>query len=164
MRASRYLASLATVIISLSASAALAESLEGRWDASVTIRGTVIPFRLDLAGEGASFTGTLFNGDIPVTPTAAKFDNGTVTLNFEHYLTSISATLKDNELDSIFAQLSNGSAQEGAGESAKVYVVQKGDSPAGIAKKFKVSYADLLRANNISDPKKLQIGQKLAIP
>jgi LysM repeat protein len=60
--------------------------------------------------------------------------------------------------------LSNGSAQEGAGESAKVYVVQKGDSPAGIAKKFKVSYADLLRANNISDPKKLQIGQKLAIP
>jgi LysM repeat protein len=60
--------------------------------------------------------------------------------------------------------LSNGSAQEGAGESAKVYVVQKGDSPAGISKKFKVSYADLLRANNISDPKKLQIGQKLAIP
>ena len=60
--------------------------------------------------------------------------------------------------------LNNGSAQEGVGESAKVYVVQKGDSPAGIAKKFKVSYADLLRANNIVDPKKLQIGQKLAIP
>ena len=52
----------------------------------------------------------------------------------------------------------------GAGESAKVYVVQKGDSPAGIAKKFKVSYADLLRTNNIEDPKKLQIGQKLVIP
>ena len=36
--------------------------------------------------------------------------------------------------------------------------------PAGIAKKFKVSYADLLRTNNIEDPKKLQIGQKLLIP
>ena len=60
--------------------------------------------------------------------------------------------------------LNNASVQEGVGESAKVYVVQKGDSPAGIAKKFKVSYADLLRANNIVDPKKLQIGQKLAIP
>ena len=58
----------------------------------------------------------------------------------------------------------NGIAQEGAGESGKVYVVQKGDSPAGIAKKFKVSYADLLRANNIEDPKRLQIGQKLVIP
>jgi LysM repeat protein len=58
----------------------------------------------------------------------------------------------------------NGIAQEGAGESAKVYVVQRGDSPAGIAKKFKVSYADLLRTNNIEDPKRLQIGQKLVIP
>ena len=54
--------------------------------------------------------------------------------------------------------------QESLGESGKTYVVQKGDSPAGIAKKFKVNYADLLRTNNIEDPKKLQIGQKLYIP
>jgi LysM repeat protein len=59
--------------------------------------------------------------------------------------------------------LNSGSASEGSGE-AKIYVVQRGDSPAGIAKKFKVSYADLLRTNNIEDPKKLQIGQKLMIP
>jgi LysM repeat protein len=58
----------------------------------------------------------------------------------------------------------DGVAQEGEGESAKVYVVQKGDSPAGIAKKFKVNYADLLKTNGIEDPKKLQIGQKLMIP
>ncbi len=32
-------------------------------------------------------------------------------------------------------------AQEGSSEAGKSYVVQKGDSPAGIAKKFKVSYA-----------------------
>jgi LysM repeat protein len=57
-----------------------------------------------------------------------------------------------------------GSTQENAGQSTKVYVVQRGDSPAGIAKKFKVSYADLLRTNNIGDPKRLQIGQKLVIP
>jgi len=60
--------------------------------------------------------------------------------------------------------LNNGSASEGAGEAAKIYVVQRGDSPAGIAKKFKVSYADLLRTNNIEDPKRLQIGQRLMIP
>jgi LysM repeat protein len=53
---------------------------------------------------------------------------------------------------------------EGNAEPARVYVVQRGDSPAGIAKKFKVSYATLLRTNNIEDPKKLQIGQKLVIP
>jgi LysM repeat protein len=55
-------------------------------------------------------------------------------------------------------------AQEGGGEAGKFYVVQRGDSPAGIARKFKVNYADLLKVNNIEDPKKLQIGQKLVIP
>jgi nucleoid-associated protein YgaU len=57
-----------------------------------------------------------------------------------------------------------GGASESAGDGGKTYVVQKGDSPAGIAKKFKVSYAELLKTNNIEDPKKLQIGQKLLIP
>ncbi len=33
-----------------------------------------------------------------------------------------------------------------------------------IAKKFKVSYDDLLALNHIDDPRKLQIGQKLLIP
>jgi LysM repeat protein len=62
------------------------------------------------------------------------------------------------------AKSQNSLAPEGSGETVKTYVVQKGDSPAGIAKKFKVSYADLLRTNSIEDPKKLQIGQKLLIP
>ena len=64
---------------------------------------------------------------------------------------------------SVKAQSSN-LAQEGVGEAGKFYVVQRGDSPAGIARKFKVNYADLLKVNNIEDPKKLQIGQKLVIP
>jgi len=46
----------------------------------------------------------------------------------------------------------------------KTYVVAPGDNPYVIAKKFKVSYNDLLKANKIEDPKKLQIGQKLIIP
>jgi LysM repeat protein len=49
-------------------------------------------------------------------------------------------------------------------ESGKVYVVAKGDNPVTIAKKFKVSYDDLLAINHIDDPRKLQIGQKLLIP
>ena len=48
--------------------------------------------------------------------------------------------------------------------SAKTYVVKKGDNPAGIAKKLKVSYADLIAINHIDDPRKLKIGQKLLIP
>ena len=49
-------------------------------------------------------------------------------------------------------------------EGAKVYTVAKGDNPVNIAKKFKVSYDDLLAANHIDDPRKLKIGQKLIIP
>jgi LysM repeat protein len=49
-------------------------------------------------------------------------------------------------------------------EGAKVYTVAKGDNPVNIAKKFKVSYDDLLSVNHIDDPRKLKIGQKLIIP
>jgi LysM repeat protein len=48
--------------------------------------------------------------------------------------------------------------------SGKTYTVAKGDNPVTIAKRFKVSYDDLLALNHIDDPRKLQIGQKLLIP
>jgi len=48
--------------------------------------------------------------------------------------------------------------------SDKTYTVAKGDNPYAIAKKLKVKYNDLIKANNIQDPTKLQIGQKLIIP
>jgi LysM repeat protein len=40
----------------------------------------------------------------------------------------------------------------------------KGDNPYKIARKFKISTVELMKANNITDPKKIQIGQKLKIP
>jgi flagellar basal body-associated protein FliL len=48
--------------------------------------------------------------------------------------------------------------------SGNFYVVAKGDNPVSIAKKLKVSQSELLAANNIDDPRKLQIGQKLIVP
>ena len=49
-------------------------------------------------------------------------------------------------------------------DGSRSYVVQRGDTPALIAKRLKVSAAELLKVNNIQDPRKLQVGQKLAIP
>jgi LysM repeat protein len=49
-------------------------------------------------------------------------------------------------------------------DAAKTYVVAKGDNPVSIARKLKVPYDDLMAANHIDDPHKLQIGQKLIIP
>jgi len=47
---------------------------------------------------------------------------------------------------------------------AVTYVVAKDDNPASIARKLHVNYAELLKINNIDDPKKLQPGQKLKVP
>ncbi|HUE40457.1 MAG TPA: LysM domain-containing protein [Chthoniobacterales bacterium] len=55
-------------------------------------------------------------------------------------------------------------AQPKVSDSGKTYVVAKGDNPVTIAKKFKISYDDLVTLNHIDDPRKLKIGQKLLIP
>lgn len=57
-----------------------------------------------------------------------------------------------------------GEKPSAAAVGAKSYIVAKGDNPAKIAKKLKVSYDDLLAVNHIDDPHKLQIGQKLIVP
>ncbi len=49
-------------------------------------------------------------------------------------------------------------------EDGKYYIVAKGDNPMSIAKKLKISQYELLSANGITDPTKLQIGQKLILP
>lgn len=45
------------------------------------------------------------------------------------------------------------------------YTVQKGDTMSGIAKRFEISYAELLKANpNITNPAMIYVGQKITIP
>ncbi len=51
-----------------------------------------------------------------------------------------------------------------AADSGKIYVVVKGDNPVTIARHLHVNYDALLELNQIDDPRKLQIGQKLHIP
>ncbi|MEJ5172422.1 MAG: LysM peptidoglycan-binding domain-containing protein [Hydrogenothermaceae bacterium] len=47
---------------------------------------------------------------------------------------------------------------------AESYTVQKGDTIEKIAKKFNVSQEEIIKANNIKDPKRLREGQKIEIP
>jgi hypothetical protein len=83
-----------------SATASSANNIDGRWAAVITEGTRVIPFRLDISGSGNHLVGKLFNGAKDYeTTTSAKFKDGAVELNFEHYLTSITATVKDGELD-----------------------------------------------------------------
>jgi LysM repeat protein len=55
-------------------------------------------------------------------------------------------------------------AKAPTGPAPDTYTVAKGDNPYNIAKKFGVSYQELLALNGITDPTKLQIGQELKVP
>jgi len=47
---------------------------------------------------------------------------------------------------------------------ALTYTVKPGDNPEKIARKFGVSVKELLKANNIKNPKRLRAGQRIKIP
>lgn len=48
-------------------------------------------------------------------------------------------------------------------QSSKTYIVQKGDTLSGIAKKYNTTYQKIASDNNISNPNIIQVGQKLII-
>ncbi|MGC4080607.1 MAG: hypothetical protein QM736_00440 [Vicinamibacterales bacterium] len=75
-----------------------AQDVSGRWDATINVGGADIPFRLDVWQEGSTLHGTLYNGDDLETTTAGRVKDGTVTLEWEHYLTNIVASQKGSEL------------------------------------------------------------------
>jgi hypothetical protein len=103
MRALLKTAGLAAVLVATGGAALAADtagSVDGRWDAALTTKdGTVIPFRLDLAGSGSGLKGTLYDGFHPYDgTTSASYNDGKLTLTIEHYLTTINAQLKDGQL------------------------------------------------------------------
>ena len=66
----------------------------------LTRNGTEIPFRLDIKGSGDNVQGVFYDGFKPYDgTTSASFQDGKLTLNIDHYLTTINATLKDGQLD-----------------------------------------------------------------
>ena len=84
----------------LGAVAQSANTIDGRWDAAlVRPNGDTIPFRLDISGNGSATKGTFYNGFQPFdSTTSGSFQDGKLTLNIDHYLTSIHAELKNGEL------------------------------------------------------------------
>lgn len=48
--------------------------------------------------------------------------------------------------------------------TTKTYVVKSGDSLSRIAARFKVPSRDIVKLNNLSNPNKLRVGQKLTLP
>lgn len=90
----KYFAALLLAI----APAAMAQSISGLWDATITFNNQDIPFRLQIAGDGAKLQGWLFNGDEKVVASHASFQNGSLVLNFDSYAAKLEAKLEDGAL------------------------------------------------------------------
>jgi thiol-disulfide isomerase/thioredoxin len=98
-------AGLALLLTGLGSCAAIAQSsnsqlpVDGRWDASLVNNGPAVPFRLDISGSGPTLKGTFYDGFKPYEgTTSASYQDGVLTLKAEHYLTTINATLKNEQL------------------------------------------------------------------
>ncbi|HTC43747.1 MAG TPA: TlpA disulfide reductase family protein [Steroidobacteraceae bacterium] len=98
-----------------------AASIDGRWDAALTTQsGTVIPFRLDLSGTGSAVKGTLYDGFHAYDgTTSATFADGKLVLTIEHYLTTITAQLKDGQLVGAVTSQGRGQFQQFGFQAAR---------------------------------------------
>jgi thiol-disulfide isomerase/thioredoxin len=107
--------------ISAYAATTNADAVDGRWNATlITQSGNVIPFRLDVTGSGPTLKGVLYNGFNPYEETtSATFQNDNLVLNIEHYLTTITATVKDGQLSGNVVTHNRGASAEYGFQAAR---------------------------------------------
>jgi thiol-disulfide isomerase/thioredoxin len=82
---------------------ALGQSVEGKWDATVTMNHVSVPFGIEIDGTGADVHSYFFNGDDRVNPSSSgTFQNGFLALTFDSYATRLEATLNDGVLSGTY--------------------------------------------------------------
>ena len=80
-------------------------SLGGMWDAIVVVNKTEIPFRFEIAGDGANVRGWFFDGDLKMNSTRGRFeDDGTLVLEFAQLGTTLTASLKEGSLEGSYSR------------------------------------------------------------
>jgi thiol-disulfide isomerase/thioredoxin len=89
---------VAIFIFTVTLSAA-GQSVNGTWDATVTVNNVAVPFQIEIDGEGPEVHSYFFNGDDRVNPSnSGTFQDGSLVLNFDSYATKLEATLNDGIL------------------------------------------------------------------
>jgi thiol-disulfide isomerase/thioredoxin len=72
--------------------------INGLWDATVLSNDAEVPFRFEIAVNGADAQGFFFEGDRKVGSTSGRFVDGVLTLDYDFLNTTLEATLEGNEL------------------------------------------------------------------
>jgi len=80
------------------APAAVAQSLTGLWDATITFHGQDIPFKFQIAGDASAMQGWFFNGAEREVSSGGSYHDGLLVLNFASYAAKLQAKLQDGML------------------------------------------------------------------
>jgi hypothetical protein len=90
---------IAVLLLSLAAGTIThAETLDGRWDGTIAFANLQVPFRMQIAADGPSLTGSFLNGPDRVTSTSGTFADGMLRLSFEQYGSRLEAKFADGAL------------------------------------------------------------------
>jgi len=79
--------------------AASAQAISGRYDATIRIGDQSIPFRFEVASEGANAQGTFFNGEDRLTSSSGGWSDGVLNLQWDYLATRLEASFKDGVID-----------------------------------------------------------------
>lgn len=82
----------------------MAQSIAGLWQGTVTVNGTDIPFRFEIAGGGATVSGTFFNGDERYTSTSGNLADNALELDWDYFASKLTATVSGDTLDGTYAR------------------------------------------------------------
>ena len=125
----------------------------------------IVAFNTIKTRQGSSFPPPRPSGIADGTSSAKATDETAVAS--DAVAVKVDLAKPAHPLEKVVAKIgpkSDGAKPPPTSANAKTYIVAKGDNPAKIAKKLKISYDDLLALNHIDDPHNLQIGRKLILP
>src|SRR5258706_14752667 len=89
---------LLSVVLAV-APVASAGSIVGLWEGKVNLNGVEIPFKLEIARDGAAVKGAFVNGEDRETSTSGSYDDGKLLLRFDDYATTLTGTVKNGVLE-----------------------------------------------------------------
>src|SRR3984957_17631558 len=103
----------------------LAESIGGQWQGTVTVDGSQVPFRFELAGDGSNVKGTFFNGDERFPSPSGSYANHSLELKWEYFAAKLTAKVDGDTIEGTYDR---------ARSKPIAFHAKKGAEKAGIGK------------------------------
>src|SRR5258707_9101039 len=98
MRKALLLVAAMLVAVSFAPSPRAAAGVDGLWDAIVVANGVEIPFRFEIATNGADAQGFFFEGDRKVGSTSGRVAGQVLTFDYDFLNTMMTLTLEGDQL------------------------------------------------------------------